>query len=54
MNLYGPSAATGIGGGGVIMWMTGSPVFAAMAIFALIGAFFALLRILPKLHLMRN
>ena len=54
MNLYGPSAVTGIGVGGATMWMTGSPVFAFMALFALISAFFALLRILPKLHMTRD
>lgn len=47
MNLYGPSAATGVGGVGT-MWFTGSPLFAALAVFTLIGAIAAAHRVLPR------
>lgn len=48
---YGPSAATGIVGLGTYSSMTGSAVmWAVLAIFTLLSAFGALLRILPKFH----
>lgn len=47
-NPLGPAAATGVGAtAGISGWMIGS-VWLMLAAFALIGAFFALKRILPS------
>lgn len=47
-NPLGPSAATGLGGGGMIFAFTPLGIFwSVLAAFALTGAFFAMLRVLP-------
>jgi hypothetical protein len=50
--IYGPSAATGLGGLGVFM-LTGSPLFAVLAVFTLISAVFAVKRALPRFRMHR-
>jgi hypothetical protein len=47
MGLYGPSAATGLGAGAAASVVSGD-VFWGIAAFTLIGAVFAVKRILPK------
>jgi hypothetical protein len=53
MNIYGPSAATGLGAGAGVFLLTGSPVFAMLAVFTLISAIFALKRALPRFRMHR-
>ncbi|GAA2895723.1 hypothetical protein [Microbacterium esteraromaticum] len=51
MNIYGPSAATGLGAasaGGAAIFGADNPIFVGLAVFTLIGAALAVKRILPK------
>ncbi len=48
MNIYGPSAATGIGAGSATLWLSGFGLgFALLAAFTMVSAVCALLRIAP-------
>ena len=52
--MYGPSAATGLGGASTAFMLTGSPLWAGLALFTLAGATFAAQRTLPAFHKRRR
>lgn len=48
--MYGPSAATGLGGATGVFLLSDSPLYAGLALFTLFGATFAIQRMAPALR----